>query len=47
MDMGMEGKCWGAYLGPFALFLERDGLGGEEEVEDAVCEADVAIIRSR
>ena len=29
------------YLGPLALLLEGDWVGGEEEVEGAVGEADV------
>ena len=31
----------GTYLGPLALVLEGDWVGGEEEVEGAVGEADV------
>lgn len=31
----------GEYLGPLALMLEGDRVGGEEEVEDTVCKTDV------
>ena len=34
---------WEAYLRPSALLLERDWVGREEEVEDAIGEANVTI----